>query len=69
MSKASQDRRKSPSDDGPEDSPSPAETAASIAPMTGELAGMARKSGLTALAYLLEMAQLEAANVTQSGQG
>lgn len=43
-----------------------AETAAYIATLSGELALMARRHGLDALGYLLEMAKLEAENATRA---
>ena len=43
----------------------PESAAAYIADITMELAGMARASRLEILAYLLEIAQLEAANTTR----
>ena len=41
--------------------PSAAQTAEYVASLTGELAELARKTGLETLAYLLEMARFEAA--------
>ena len=38
------------------------EAAAYIAALSGELMGIARQNGLDALAYLLDMARLEATN-------
>ena len=67
MPKASQARKTSP-DNGAQDSASPAQVAAYVAQTTGELAAMARASGLADLAYLLEMAQLEAANLSQKAE-
>ena len=52
-----------PPRDQPPDDPSsedPATTAAYIAELTRELAGMARRSRLEIVAHLLEMAELEA---------
>lgn len=45
------------------------ETATYIAELTGNLAGMARKHGLDALGFILEMAQLEAENATRHVEG
>ena len=45
-------------------SPSAAETAGYIAEMAAELCILARQSRLDLLAYLLDMAQLEAANAS-----
>lgn len=42
------------------------EAAAYIATLTGELAAMARRSGLSTLGYLLEMAKLEAEQSARS---
>jgi hypothetical protein len=41
------------------------QAAAYVAELTGELALVARRHGLDALGYLLEMAQLEAKNAAQ----
>ena len=65
MPKANPNRQKPHGTNGGEQPPTPRETAAYIGPMVGELAALARRSGLTELAYLLEMAQIEAANITQ----
>jgi len=45
------------------------ETAAYIADLAGDLAKMARSSGLDTLAYILEMASLEADNTTRHMDG
>jgi hypothetical protein len=47
------------------DSVRPQSAAAYIADITAELAGMARSSKLDILAYLLEIAQLEAASAAR----
>jgi hypothetical protein len=47
----------------------PEGTAAYIADITTELAGLARRSRLEILAYLLEIAQLEAANASRRLRG
>ncbi len=46
------------------------QTAAYIASLTGELASIARRSGLNTLGYLLDMAKLEAEQLArlESGQ-
>jgi hypothetical protein len=65
MAKGSQARRTlSPETTATErlDPSSPVEAAAYIFQMTGELAAMARSFELADLAYLLEMAKLEAGN-------
>ncbi len=50
------------------DRPEQIETAAYIATLSAELALMARRSGLSTLGYLLDMAKLEAEQaVTRSG--
>jgi hypothetical protein len=41
------------------------QVAAYVAELTGELAVVARRQGLDALAYLLDMARLEAENVAR----
>ncbi len=46
----------------------PAAVAAYVASLAGELAQLARVSGLPTLAYLLEMAKLEARNTAAAGQ-
>ena len=46
-----------------------AEATAYIAEMTGNLANMARKNGLGALGFILEMAQLEAENANRHVRG
>ena len=46
---------------------SPVETAQYVAEFSAELAFLARKTKLDLLAYLLDMARLEAIRVTQSG--
>jgi len=46
---------------------SPAETAQYVAEFSAELAFLARQARLDLLAYLLDMARLEAIRVTQSG--
>lgn len=40
-----------------------------VATMSADLAGMARKSGLDTLGYLLEMVRLEAESVSRYGGG
>ena len=45
------------------------EAAAYVAEMTADLARMARKHGLDALGFILEMAQLEAENATRHVSG
>ena len=40
-----------------------------VAELTGELATLARRHGLDVLSYLLDMAQLEAANATRHVKG
>jgi len=45
------------------------DTAVYIAELTANLAGMARKRGLDALGFILEMAQLEAENATRHVEG
>jgi hypothetical protein len=45
------------------------DTAIYIAELTANLAGMARKHGLDALGFILEMAQLEAENATRHVEG
>jgi len=44
----------------PPNSPKAEETAAYVASFSGDLRELARRSGLTTLAYLLDMARLEA---------
>lgn len=39
-----------------------------VATLAGDLAAIARKHGLDTLGYLLEMAQLEAENVSRHGE-
>jgi len=46
-----------------------AETASYIADLTGDLAVMARKSGLDSLGFILEMARMEADNIVRHGGG
>lgn len=46
----------------------PAAVANYVAAMSGDLAVMARRHGLQTLGYLLEMARLEAENLTRPGQ-
>ena len=46
----------------------PLEVSGYVAALAGELAGMARQSGLRSLAYLLEMARLEAENVNRDAR-
>jgi hypothetical protein len=45
-----------------------AEAAAYIAELTTDLALMARKHGLDSLGYILEMAKMEAENLTRAGK-
>ena len=45
------------------------QTAAYIASLTGELASMARRSGLSTLGYLLDMAKLEAEQLARLERG
>ncbi|MBI4274995.1 MAG: hypothetical protein HY659_09890 [Rhizobiales bacterium] len=45
------------------------ETAAYIAGMTGELATLAQSNGLDTLAYILDMARLEAENAIDTNEG
>jgi hypothetical protein len=40
-----------------------------IASLTADLAGLARRQGLDTLGYLLDMARLEADNVTREANG
>lgn len=47
----------------PPETGDPSAVAAYVASLTGELSRLARASGLTTLAYLLEMARLEARNL------
>lgn len=47
---------------GPAGSPDRTAIAEYVAELTGELATLARRHGLDALGYLLDMAQLEASN-------
>ncbi|MGE4372842.1 MAG: hypothetical protein AB7E29_08070 [Xanthobacter sp.] len=54
------------SDGAPPDDP--AMFAAYVASLSGELARLSRENGLTTLAYLLEMARLEARNVALNEQ-
>lgn len=44
------------------------ETAAYIAELTGDLALLARRNGFDTLAYLLDIARLEADNIRTSGR-
>ena len=48
---------------------SPAAVADYVAAMSGDLAVMARRHGMETLGYLLEMARLEAENVTRHNNG
>jgi hypothetical protein len=51
-----------------EDEPADRDAAATyIATLTGELARLARKFGYDALAYILDMARMEAENVGRGG--
>jgi hypothetical protein len=47
----------------------PVAVASYVATMSGDLATMARKTGLDTLGYLLEMVQLEAESVTRANGG
>lgn len=47
----------------------PAAVAAYVAQLAGELAHLARGSGLTTLAYILEMAQMEARGAAVARHG
>ncbi|HEX8167473.1 MAG TPA: hypothetical protein VF601_17035 [Beijerinckiaceae bacterium] len=62
MPKASQARQTHEPDAVPEGFASPAEAAAYMSHMAGELAAIARAFRFEDLAYLFEMAKLEAAN-------
>jgi hypothetical protein len=48
--------------------PSPSETARYIAEMAAELSFLARRSNLDLLAYILDMARLEATNAGRHGE-
>lgn len=52
-----------------EEAPTAGEAACYVAEMTGDLAMLARRAGLDTLAYLLEMARLEAENNVQCRNG
>ena len=54
-----------PSDVHPMDVPTRREAAAYVAELTADLAVVARRHGLDALGYLLEMAHMEADNATR----
>jgi hypothetical protein len=45
------------------------EAANYVAELTGDLAALARRHGLTTLGYILDMARLEAENETRLGRG
>jgi len=45
------------------------EAAQYVAELTGDLAVLARRHGLTTLGYILDMARLEAENETRLGRG
>jgi hypothetical protein len=47
----------------------PAEAAAYVAELAGDLASIARRHGLDALSYILDMAKLEAENVSRFSNG
>ncbi len=51
------------------DAGSPTEAAAYVAEMTADLALIARRHGLDALGYILDMARLEAENVSRFSNG
>ena len=51
------------------DEGSPAEAAAYVAELAGDLATIARRHGLDALGHILDMAKLEAENVTRYSKG
>lgn len=58
------------SDDEPgEDKQTPAEAAAYIADLCQNLMSMARRQQLDTLAYILDMARLEAQNLTRPSDG
>jgi hypothetical protein len=52
--------------DGPSD---PAQAAAYVAELSADLATLARRHGLDALGYILDMARLEAENATRHMDG
>jgi hypothetical protein len=52
-----------------EDAHRRAEAASYIADLSGDLAALARKHGLDALGFILEMARLEADNTVRHGRG
>jgi hypothetical protein len=52
--------------DGPAD---PAQAAAYVAELSADLATLARRHGLEALGYILDMARLEAENATRHMDG